>query len=146
MLSKQLHHKKRTKPAKGISPKETIKLYRQESGKDLKFFWPIIQKLSNLSEVYTAKRETGGCILFLVGTVEFTIPLEGKLDVAKEHKLIMKDLSYQKGFLASIEKKLSNEKFVSGAPPQVIELERRKKEDAETKISSYEKALQELVD
>jgi valyl-tRNA synthetase len=131
--------------AKGISPKETIKLYRQESGKDLKFFWPIIQKLSKLSEVYTAKEKPVG-VSFLVGTVEFTIPLEGKLDVAKERELIMKDLSYQKGFLASIEKKLSNEKFVSGAPPQVIELERRKKADAETKISSYEKALQELVD
>ena len=95
--------------------------------------------------MYTAKEKPVG-VSFLVGTVEFTIPLEGKLDVAKERELILKDLSYQKGFLASIEKKLSNEKFVSGAPPQVIELERRKKADAEAKISAYEKALQELVD
>jgi len=131
--------------AKSISPKEAINLYKQEKDKNLQFFWPIIQKLSNLREVYTAKEKPVG-VSFLVGTVEFTIPLEGKLDVAKERELILKDLSYQKGFLASIEKKLSNEKFVSGAPPQVIELEQRKKADAEAKISAYEKALQELVD
>ena len=84
-------------------------------------------------------------MLFTVLLYSFMIFGIEKLDIAKERELIMKDLSYQKGFLASIEKKLSNEKFVSGAPHQVIELERRKKADAETKISSYEKALQELV-
>ncbi|MBL7875587.1 MAG: valine--tRNA ligase [Cyclobacteriaceae bacterium] len=131
--------------AKGISPKEAIKLYRQESGTNLRFFWPIIQKLSNLSEVYTAKVKPMG-VSFLVGTVEFTIPMEGKLDVEKERESIQKDLAYQKGFLVSIEKKLSNEKFVSGAPPQVIEMERKKKADAEAKIRTYEKALEGLGD
>lgn len=133
-----------TRNSKGISPKEPIKLYKQETGNDLRYFWPIIKKLSNISEVYTATEKPSG-VSFLVGTVEYTIPMEGKLDAAKERESILKDLEYQKGFLAAIEKKLSNEKFVSSAPPQVIELERKKKADAETKIRSYEQALKELI-
>ena len=133
-----------TRNSKGISPKEPIKLYKQETGNDLEYFWPIIKKLSNISEVYTASEKPTG-VSFLVGTVEYTIPMEGKLDAAKERESILKDLEYQKGFLASIEKKLSNEKFVNSAPPQVIELERKKKADAETKIRSYEQALKELI-
>lgn len=130
--------------AKGISPKEPVKLFKQETGNDLLHFWPIIKKLSNLNEVYTSSEKPSG-VSFLVGTVEYTIPMEGKLDTAKERESILKDLEYQKGFLASIEKKLSNEKFVNSAPPQVIELERKKKADAETKIRSYEQALKELI-
>lgn len=133
-----------TRNSKGISPKESIKLYKQETANDLRYFWPIIKKLSNLSEVYTASEKPSG-VSFLVGTVEYTIPMEGKLDAAKERESILKDLEYQKGFLATIEKKLSNEKFVNSAPPQVIELERKKKADAETKIRSYEQALKELT-
>lgn len=130
--------------AKGISPKEPIKLYKQKTGNDLLYFWPIIKKLSNLNEVYTSIEKPSG-VSFLVGTDEYTIPMEGKLDAAKERESILKDLEYQKGFLVSIEKKLSNEKFVNSAPPQVIELERKKKADAETKIRSYEQALKELI-
>jgi valyl-tRNA synthetase len=133
-----------TRNSKGISPKESIKLYKQGTANDLRYFWPIIKKLSNLSEVYTASEKPSG-VSFLVGTVEYTIPREGKLDAAKERESILKDLEYQKGFLATIEKKLSNEKFVNSAPPQVIELERKKKADAETKIRSYEQALKELT-
>jgi valyl-tRNA synthetase len=83
-------------------------------------------------------------ISFLVGTIEYTIPMEGKLDLEKERELILKDLEYQRGFLASVDKKLSNEKFVSGAPAKVLELERQKKADAETKIKSYEEALKNM--
>ena len=57
---------------------------------------------------------------------------------------ILKELDYQRGFLLSVEKKLSNEKFVNSAPPQVIEIERKKKQDAETKIKSYEETLKNL--
>jgi valyl-tRNA synthetase len=130
--------------AKGISPKEPVKLYKQETRNDLLYFWPIIKKLSNVNEVYSSTQKPSG-VSFLVGTVEYTIPLEGKLDAVKERESIQKDLDYQKGFLATIEKKLSNEKFVNSAPPQVIEMERKKKADAETKIRSYEQALKELV-
>ncbi|MFN7330230.1 MAG: hypothetical protein ACK5UP_12070, partial [Bacteroidota bacterium] len=75
---------------------------------------------------------------------EFFVPMEGKLDVAKERELMIKELEYQKGFLASVEKKLSNEKFVANAKPEVIEIERKKKADAEAKIKALEETLKNL--
>ncbi|MBL7870739.1 MAG: valine--tRNA ligase [Cyclobacteriaceae bacterium] len=132
-----------TRNSKGISPKVAIKLYKKEGTDDFSCFWPIIKKLSNINEVFSAPEKPAG-VSFLVGTVEYTIPLEGKLDLEKERELILKDLAYQRGFLASVDKKLSNEKFVAGAPAKVLELEQQKKADAETKIKSYEEALREL--
>ncbi len=129
--------------SKGISPKESIKLYKKEASSNLLFFWPIIKKLSNINKVFSSTEKPVG-ISFLVRTEEYVIPMEGKLDLAKERESIQKDLAYQRGFLASVEKKLSNEKFVNSAPPQVIEAERKKKADAEAKIRSYEITLQEL--
>jgi valyl-tRNA synthetase len=70
--------------------------------------------------------------------------LGDKIDHAKERETILKELEYQRGFLTSVERKLSNEKFVNSAPPQVIQTERKKKEDAEMKIKSYEEALKNL--
>jgi valyl-tRNA synthetase len=80
----------------------------------------------------------------VIKSTEFFIPQEGKIDAAKERETILKDLEYQRGFLLSVDKKLSNEKFVNSAPPQVIEIEKKKKQDAETKIKSYEEALKNL--
>jgi valyl-tRNA synthetase len=132
-----------TRNSKGISPKEAIRLYKKDGGSDFPFFWPIIKKLSNISEVFSKGEKPTG-VSFLVGTAEYTIPLEGKLDLEKERELILKDLEYQRGFLASVDKKLSNEKFVAGAPAKVLELERQKKADAETKIKSYEATLKSM--
>ncbi len=130
--------------AKGISPKESLKLYQSpESKVSLNSFWPIVKKLSNINEVYSSPEKPTG-ISFLVGTVEFIIPLEGKVDVAKEREAILKDIEYQRGFMASVDKKLSNEKFVNSAPPQVIEMERKKKADAEAKIKALEESLARL--
>ncbi len=81
---------------------------------------------------------------FLVRSTEFFIPLEGKVDPAKERESLLKDLDYQKGFLVSVDKKLSNEKFVSGAKPEIVDVERRKKADAEAKIKALEESLARL--
>jgi valyl-tRNA synthetase len=78
----------------------------------------------------------------MVGTEEYVIPI--KIDVAKEREALLKDIEYQRGFMASVDKKLSNEKFVSGAPPQVLENERKKKVDAEAKIKALEESLARL--
>ena len=132
-----------TRNAKGISPKESFKLHKTADARDLKFFWPIVQKLSNISEIYTSDVKPQG-VTCLIGTAEFTIPMEGKIDVAKERESILKEIEYQRGFMASVDKKLSNEKFVSGAPPQVLEMERKKKADAESKIKALEESLARL--
>ncbi len=135
-----------TRNSKGISPKEAVALHVKESGaKLITEFWGIIRKLANISEVkFIAQSPTTSASSFLIKSTEFFIPLEGRIDVAKERESLQKDLEYQKGFLASVEKKLSNEKFVSGAPPQVIEVERRKKADAEAKIKAIEESLKNL--
>jgi valyl-tRNA synthetase len=80
----------------------------------------------------------------MVGTTEYFIPLAGKLDVESEIAKIREDLNYNRGFLVNVMKKLENEKFVSNAPADVLELERKKKSDAESKIKSLEEALKSL--
>jgi valyl-tRNA synthetase len=105
----------------------------------------VIKKLSNLSEIsFVAEPPSTNSTPFIVRTIEFFIPLEGKVDAAKEREAIQKEIDYQKGFLSSVDKKLSNEKFVAGAPPQVIEAERKKKADAEAKIKSLLESLSRL--
>jgi valyl-tRNA synthetase len=123
-----------------------LKLRVKENEKShVKDFWPIIKKLSNINEVSFVKESPStSASAFVIKSTEFFIPLDGQIDVAKERETIMKDLEYQKGFLISVDKKLSNEKFVGSAPPQVVESERRKKADAEAKIKSLEESLQNL--
>jgi valyl-tRNA synthetase len=135
-----------TRSSKGISPKEALALHVKESGSKLiHVFWTVIQKLANISEVKFVKDSPAtSASSFVIKSTEFFIPLEGRIDVAKERETILKDLDYQRGFLASVEKKLSNEKFVAGAPVQVLDTERRKKADAEAKIKSLEESLKNL--
>ncbi len=131
--------------SKGISPKESLKLFVKSGDQVLiKSFWPIIKKLSNLSEISPTEGKTNNATSFVIKSSEFFIPIEGKIDAAKEREAIIKDLEYQRGFMTSVDKKLSNEKFVNSAPPQVIELERKKKADAEVKIKALEESLARL--
>jgi len=129
--------------AKGISNKEAIKLHGKEKMNNLVFFWPLIQKLSNVSEVYFSNDNPPG-VSFLVGSREFTIPTDRKIDIKKERDTILKDLDYHKGFLASVNKKLDNDRFLGSAPPRVLEMERKKKKDAETNIKKLEEQLKGL--
>ena len=106
---------------------------------------PVIKKLSNLSSIeFVTEAPASASTGFLVRAAEFFIPLEGKVDEAKERETILKEISYQRGFLAIVDKKLSNEKFVSSAPPQVVENERKKKADAEAKINALEESLSRI--
>jgi valyl-tRNA synthetase len=145
-----------TRNAKGISPKEALTLnVKNKEEAAIKTSWPVVKKLSNLTEIKSlvggdtnqgsgVDTNQGSATGFLVGNMEFFIPLIGMIDTAKEKEAILKDIEYQKGFLASVEKKLSNEKFVNSAPPAVIENERKKKADAEAKIKSLEESLKNL--
>lgn len=131
--------------AKGISPKDSLRLLvKSESQVLIKSFWPIIKKLSNLTEVSLVENKINNATSFIIKSTEFFIPVEGKIDAIKEREAIEKDLAYQRGFMASVDKKLSNEKFVHSAPPQVIELEKKKKADAEAKIKALEESLARL--
>ena len=131
---------------KNISPKDQLKLMvRNGEQIPVHSFWSLISKLSNLSEVVFVKDPPStNATQFIVRSQEFFIPLEGKVDADKEKESIRKEIEYQKGFLQAVDKKLSNEKFVSGAPLRVLEMERKKKSDAEARIKALEENLQRL--
>ncbi len=133
-----------TRNTKNISPKQTLKLAVKGEKSGVQSFWPIVKKLSNLSEIVFTQEKFDNATSFHVQSTEYFIPLEGKIDAAKEREAILKELDYQNGFLMSVDKKLSNEKFVSGAPPAVIAAERKKKADAEAKIKALEEGLKSL--
>jgi len=131
--------------AKGISPKEQLELYiKGDQDSHSKTFWPLILKLSNLSAIAFTNDELDNVTNFMVGSTSFSIPLKQAIDPEKEKEAVLKDLTYHRGFLASVEKKLSNERFVKSAPPAVIDLERKKKEDTESKIKALEENLERL--
>ena len=83
-------------------------------------------------------------ITVVVGSSKFYIVAEQVLDTATQKEQLKKELDYQKGFLISVEKKLSNERFVQNAKPEVVDIERKKKADAEQKIKALEESLQSL--
>ena len=82
--------------------------------------------------------------LSLVRTTEYAVPLGNMINVEEELAKLAEELKYQQGFLASVQKKLSNESFVSKAPAKVIEMERKKQADAESKIKSIEESIAAL--
>lgn len=101
-------------------------------------------KLCHLSDVKFVGRKEVGAFSFMVRTMELFIPLTGNLDSEEEISRIEGDLNYLRGFLDSVMKKLGNEKFASNAPAEVLERERKKRNDTEIKISSLEERLREL--
>ena len=101
----------------------------------------LIVKLANLNAINGDAEKDAAAASFLVGTQEYNIPLANSIDVEAEKARINKEIAYLEGFLKSVNAKLSNERFVSKAPAAVIEGERRKQADAETKIATLRAAL-----
>lgn len=127
--------------SKGISPREAVVVYTNALSFENE---AIIRKLANVSEINFAQKTDKPSFTFLVGATEVSIPLSENLDLAEEKAKTEEELKYLKGFLISVEKKLSNEKFVSGAPANVVEMERKKQKDAQDKIVLLEEKLKTL--
>ena len=104
----------------------------------------IIQKLGNIPAISYTDTAIEGAVSFRVKANEYFIPILDKINVAEEIKKLEKELAHVQGFLKSVRAKLSNERFVSSAPAQVIETERKKEADALAKIETLEKSLQNL--
>jgi valyl-tRNA synthetase len=134
-----------TRNAKSLSSKEPLKIHVTNNA-DLQHssFLPIIKKLGNISEIYFDQPPATGSISFVIQSTEFIIPLNGKVDAEAQRMALQKEIEYQHRFLHSINTKLNNERFMKSAPPQVIEMEKKKKADAEAKIKALEKSLNEL--
>ena len=127
---------------KNIANREALKL--QMLGGATCPATPIVEKLANLSSIDNVAEKDGAAASFLVGTAEFAVPLADNINVEEEIKKIEADLKYYEGFLASVMKKLSNDKFVNNAPAKVIEMERKKQADAEAKIATLRESLAAL--
>lgn len=104
----------------------------------------VILKLANLDSIAVSAEKDPAAASFMAGTTEFNVPLTQNIDVKAEIERLEKELDYLRGFLASVMKKLSNERFVNNAPANVVEVERQKQADAETKIKNIEQTLAAL--
>ncbi|MDZ4757599.1 MAG: valine--tRNA ligase [Bacteroidota bacterium] len=130
--------------SKGISPKEAVELYIiAQNQNDYNKFETLIAKLANVSSLIYTKEKLQGAYSFLIHTDEAFIPVE--LDKDAETKRIAEEINYLEGFLKSVEVKLSNERFMANAKPDVIEKELQKKADAENKLLTLKEQLGMLV-
>ncbi len=128
--------------SKNIPQKESLSL--KVVANKIPSFASLIIKLANLSSIEKADEKDASAASFLVGTTEYNVPLVDNIDVDAEIARIEKEIDYLKGFLASVMKKLSNERFVNNAPAAVVEAENQKKADAEAKIESLTASLNAL--
>ena len=134
-----INNVRKVRSDKNIAFRDAIQLVVK--GNANKDFDCVIAKLCNVSEVNYVAEAPAGAFGFIVGSTEFFVPLTGSVDVEAEIKKLEEELKYAQGFLKSVEGKLSNERFVNGAPAAVVDKERKKKADAEAKIAVIEQQL-----
>ena len=128
---------------KNISPREALSLQIVGSNA-LEQYNSVLFKMANLDAIDVVAEKKGTVSSFMVGTAEYAVPLGDKIDVSVEIEKIETQLKHLESFLAGINKKLSNEKFVANAPEAVVSLERKKKSDSEEKIAALKETLAEL--
>ncbi|MBT8210929.1 MAG: valine--tRNA ligase [Eudoraea sp.] len=129
---------------KNIPLKESLELFFIDAEQAGHAWDPVISKLTNISEIRKIDKKVDGALSFRVKSNEYFIPITGHVDVTAEIQKIQEELNYTRGFLASVEKKLANERFVNNAPEQVVALEKKKAADAKAKIQTLEKSLGSL--
>ena len=105
---------------------------------------PLMRKMANLSSIDFITEKDSAAAAFLVKTTQYFVPMAGKIDTEAEIKKLSDDLAYYEGFLASVMKKLSNERFVQSAPEKVVANERAKQADAEAKIAALKEQIAAL--
>lgn len=128
---------------KNLPNKETLPL-QVVGGKASVPCVSVVKKMANLSDISESDTKDATSVSFLVGTVEYAVPLGGNIDIGAELKKLESELAYNEGFLQSVLKKLGNEKFVNNAPAKVIEMERKKQSDAEAKIAMLKESISAL--
>ncbi|MDR1717386.1 MAG: valine--tRNA ligase [Prevotella sp.] len=127
---------------KNIPNKEELSL--EVIGEYNTAFDSVISKMGNLTSIKTVSEKDVTAVSFLVGTTEFSVPLGNNIDVEAELKKLNEELVYLEGFLKSVANKLGNEKFVANAKPEIVENERKKQADAESKIKTIKESIANL--
>ncbi|MFA6087884.1 valine--tRNA ligase [Mucilaginibacter sp.] len=131
---------------KQLSPKEALPLaVKANSAIDYNKYQPIIKQLGNISELTLVTEAVNGANSFIAGTDEFYITLDIAVDAVAESARLEKEKEYLLGFLKSVNAKLGNERFMANAKPEIIEIENRKKADAEAKLRILEDNLAALA-
>ena len=128
--------------SKNIAPRDLVTL--QVVGEMNELCHDVIVKLAGLDSIDVVDAKDATAASFIVGTTEFAVPLKGNVDIAAERAKLEADLKYAEGFLASVEKKLANERFVANAPEAVVAGERKKQADAQSRIATLRAALAAL--
>ena len=129
---------------KNIAMKDAIDLKVINHEKVSSHFDSVIMKLGNITSFDYITDKIDGALTYRVNANEYFIPVSGTIDVAAEIAKLTEELNYTHGFLRSVQNKLANEKFVTGAPPQVIANERKKEADALATIATIEQSLKSL--
>ncbi len=127
---------------KQIAQKEPLKLFIKGAHDDT--LDSILIKMGNLEMIDLVEEKPAGAASFIAGSVEYCIPLEGNINVEEELKKLEKDRAYYEGFLATVRKKLSNERFVASAPEKVVAMERKKEQDALSKLEAISASIAAL--
>lgn len=129
---------------KNIPFKEALQLYVINNESKTTILDVILSKLCNVTHIFYVNQSVQGALGFRVKSNEYFIPISGNVNVAQELEKLEEELRYTQGFLESVNKKLSNQKFVDGAPEQVIANERKKQADAIAKIAMLEQSINSL--
>ncbi|RKS43391.1 valyl-tRNA synthetase [Gillisia mitskevichiae] len=127
--------------SKNISFKDQISLQILNNENTSSSFNEVIKKLGNVSTLEYVDHQVEGSLSYRVKSNEYFIPIEGAIDVEAEKGKIQEELKYTEGFLKSVQKKLSNERFVGNAPEAVVAIEKAKQADAEAKIQMLKASL-----
>ncbi|MBS9766637.1 MAG: valine--tRNA ligase [Flavobacteriaceae bacterium] len=130
---------------KNIAFKESISLSVMNAENVSDQFDEIIKKMGNIDELSYISEKLDGAISFRVKSNEYFIPLSGAIDVEAEIEKITEELTYTEGFLKTVQKKLSNERFVNNAPEKVVAIEKQKEADAIAKITMLKASLESLT-
>jgi len=129
---------------KNIAFKNTIEFFVLENEILNKDFDAILQKLGNLASIKYVTEKVDGALSFRVKSNEYFIPMASDINIEEEKAKLEEELKYTEGFLKSVQKKLSNERFVNNAPEQVIKIERKKEADALAKVETLKASLASL--
>ena len=128
---------------KNISPREALDL-QVIAANPIAALDSLVVKMANVNGVAVVEAKGEGVSSFMVGTTEYAVPLGGLIDVEAEIAKAEAELKHLEGFLNGVKKKLSNERFVNNAPAAVVELERKKQSDAESKIATLKETIASL--
>ena len=129
---------------KNIAFKDAIELHVLNNESVKNTYDSVISKMGHVSNFNYTSNKVEGALTFRVKSNEYFVPMQGNIDVDAEIKKLTEELNYTEGFLKSVQKKLSNERFVNNAPEQVVASEKKKEADALAKIETLKASLASL--